>query len=240
MCLEAAFDESKRIKVNVKTKETALLRRFPEDETVVCSFVLDDQQPHASPEDPKKGIIMTEPTMHKPETKQKSNTEIRSLLQDSHPESDDNGDSSDFHLESNDDGDNSDFEESKLKPKPKMNLKPKATKKEAATKRCKFDNPSLTYNVQDLKATQAKKDLIENIINGILAETIKELANPIENMQHVSSKLEQGFLMAGPNRGELLQAICGKLKLKPDLGLDEFLAIVDSRNEFCKGAPVSR
>ena len=106
---------------------------------------------------------------------------------------------------------------------------------EAATKSCKFEDPSSTYNVQDRKATLDTKDLIENIINDTLADTIKELANPIENMRHVLSKLEQGFVMAGPNRGELLQAICNKLKLKPDSGLDEFLAIVDSRNESCEG-----
>jgi hypothetical protein len=83
------------------------------------------------------------------------------------------------------------------------------------------------------------EDLIEIIING-LAVTLEELANPNENMQHVSSMLEQGFVMAGQRRAELLQAICGELGLVCHSGLNDFLAIVDSRNESCEEAPVSR
>jgi len=47
--------------------------------------------------------------------------------------------------------------------------------------------------------------------------------------------------MAGHSRVELLQAICEKLGLdRRHSGLDEFLAIVDSRNESCGSLPSSR
>ena len=53
--LEAVIDDQRRIKVNVVTKEPVLLARMA-GKTVVCSLVLDDQQPHASPDESNMDI----------------------------------------------------------------------------------------------------------------------------------------------------------------------------------------
>ena len=55
ICLVAVFDDQRRIKVHVETKEPLLLARM-EGKTVVCSIVLDDQQLHASPDESKMYI----------------------------------------------------------------------------------------------------------------------------------------------------------------------------------------
>jgi hypothetical protein len=52
----AVFDDQRRIKVNVVTKEPVLLARLPKGKSVVCSLVLDDQPPHASPDESKMDI----------------------------------------------------------------------------------------------------------------------------------------------------------------------------------------
>ena len=46
----------RRIKVNVVTKEPVLLARMLKGDTVVCSIELDDQQPHASPDESNMDI----------------------------------------------------------------------------------------------------------------------------------------------------------------------------------------
>ena len=53
--LEAEYNDQRRIKVNVVTKEPVLLARMA-GKTVVCSIVLDDQQLHASPDESKMDI----------------------------------------------------------------------------------------------------------------------------------------------------------------------------------------
>ena len=55
ICLVAVFDDQRRIKVHVETKEPLLLARM-EGKTVVCSIVLDDLQLHASPDESKMDI----------------------------------------------------------------------------------------------------------------------------------------------------------------------------------------
>jgi len=107
------------------------------------------------------------------------------------------------------------------------------TKASLATANAEFmDMPTTAMTTVASDDGGEVEDLIEIIVNG-LAVTLEELANPNENMQHVSSMLEQGFVMAGQRRVELLQAICGELGLVCHSGLNDFIAIVVSRNEPC-------
>jgi hypothetical protein len=228
--LQAERNDQKRIVIFVHTNESVLLRRLKNGDTVVGSFVLDDHQPHASLDEPQEGMIKS------------ISSQLEGLLH-----------------ESNVNGYVSEFEESKPKPKATRHCSSCDEYKEMSC-----FSKTVSSQLKDLlvesnddgevtgtssgqetylpkpKAILDTKDLIENIINDTLADTIEELANPIKDMQQVPSKLEQGFMMAGNYRGELLQAICKRLKLKSDSDLDEFLAIVDSKNESCEGAPVSR